>query len=103
MFQSIAATISSLFKGNKAELERHFVVQLADGGSTWTMSLTPRDSTISSVLTAIEIGGALSGRDCSFDTMTITEQGGSVIVYTFTDKVYKETLSNDEKAYFTVQ
>ena len=49
---------------------------------------------------AMEFAVLLEGSEAAIFT---AKQGGSVIVYTFTDKVYKETLSNDEKAYFTVQ
>ncbi len=103
VFQSIASTISALFKGNKADLERNFIVSVSDSGSTWKMNLVPRDSTISMVLASIELGGEIISGDCSFDTMKIAESGDSTIVYSFIDKVYKEKLTDEEKAYFSVQ
>lgn len=143
-FKSIAATLSALFSGDRAALEDNFQVSFSPAGSSWTMTLLPKDRSVASVMTTIIMegtqglpggntasgspdktasGGGVQGGTSqtggtqkesggttgktqnageSFLTaLSIDEAGGGRITYRFTDQQHRDSLTADEKAYFT--
>lgn len=101
VFQSVAATISSLFSGDRAVLENHFSVKsFSSDSSKWSMALTPKDATIASAIREISLSGNTRGGKSTLDEMFITQGEGENTRYTFKNQVYKQELSSDEKAFF---
>lgn len=157
-FKSIAATLSALFSGDRAALEDNFQVSFSSAGSSWTMTLLPRDRSVASVMTTIIMegtqgatggnvpdktapgngksgdatagtaatggnvpdktapGGSKSGgtpagtaatggtqnpAEAFLTALSIDEAGGGRITYRFSDQEHRDTLTPDEKAYFT--
>ena len=117
-FKSIAATLSALFSGDRADLEDNFQVSFSPAGSSWTMTLLPRDRSVASVMTTIimegtqgvpdktapggsKSGGTQSAAEAFLTALSIDEAGGGRITYRFSDQEHRDTLTPDEKAYFT--
>ena len=144
-FKSIAATLSALFSGDRAALEDNFQVSFSPAGSSWTMTLLPKDRSVASVMTTIIMegtqgapagtaatggnvpdktapGGGKSGGtpaetaatdgnaphttapdagEAFLTALSIDEAGGGRITYRFSDQEHRDTLTPDEKAYFT--
>ncbi|MBQ3687077.1 MAG: outer membrane lipoprotein carrier protein LolA [Treponema sp.] len=144
-FRSIAATLSALFSGDRAALEDNFQVSFSPAGSSWTMTLLPKDRSVASVMTTIIMegtqgtpagtaatggnaphktatGGGKSGGtpaetaatdgnaphttapdagEAFLTALSIDEAGGGRITYRFSDQEHRDTLTPDEKAYFT--
>lgn len=113
-FKSIAATLSALFSGDRAALEDNFQVSFSPAGSSWTMTLLPRDRSVASVMTTIIMegtqgtpagtaatGGTQSAADAFLTALSIDEAGGGRITYRFSDQEHRDSLTPDEKAYFT--
>lgn len=103
LFLGIARSVSSLFSGNRADLERYFDVDFVATEEQWTMALTPKDKTIASVIKAICVTGSGTEKDASFESLKIEELDKSSILYTFTNQAYKEQLSDEEKSYFSTE
>lgn len=123
-FKSIAATLSALFSGDRAALEDNFQVSFSPAGSIWTMTLLPRDRSVASVMTTIimegtqgtpagtaatggnapgggKSGGTQNPAEAFLTALSIDEAGGGRITYRFSDQEHRDTLTADEKAYFT--
>lgn len=103
IFKSIAQTVTALFSGDKAALEKNFTVSFSSTANTWTMSLTPKDKTIAAVMKIITLSGSGNAASSSFDSLAVEQQDGSSVTYTFTEQQYKEVLSNEEKAFFAAK
>lgn len=109
-FKSIAATLSALFSGDRAALEDNFQVSFSPAGSSWTMTLLPKDRSVASVMTTIIMEGTQGATQDSspqnageafLTALSIDEAGGGRITYQFSDQEHRDTLTPDEKAYFT--
>ena len=101
VFKSVAATLTALFSGNRSELEKHFEIKdFSANASTWKVSLTPKDKTIAQALTKIDMSGAANGKKSSLDTMVVSQSDASTTKYDLLNQIYKEELSNEEKAFF---
>ncbi len=132
-FKSIAATLSALFSGDRATLEDNFQVSFSPAGSSWTMTLLPKDRSVASVMTTIIMegtqgatggnvpdktapgggksggtpagtaatGGTQNAAEAFLTALSIDEAGGGRITYRFSDQEHRDTLTADEKAYFT--
>lgn len=138
-FKSIAATLSALFSGDRAALEDNFQVSFSSAGSSWTMTLLPKDRSVASMMTTIIMegtqgapagtaatggnvpdkiapgggksggtpagtaatGGTQSAGEAFLTALSIDEAGGGRITYRFSDQEHRDTLTPDEKAYFT--
>lgn len=100
-FKSAAATLSSLFAGDKSALEKMFVIKSFEAdAASWKMNLTPKDQTISQALKEISLSGKVSGKTTSLDGIKITQNETDSITYTLANQTYKQELSSDEKALF---
>ena len=101
-FRSIAATLSSLFSGDRDALEESFHVAFSSSGGSWTMTLRPKDSGIAAVMPRIIMEGRLAqeGGESFLNGLTIEEDGGGRISYSFFDQEHRDSLTDHEKAYF---
>lgn len=128
-FKSIAATLSALFSGDRAALEDNFQVSFSSAGSSWTMTLLPKDRSVASVMTTIimegtqgapagtaapggnapdktapgggKSGGTQNAAEAFLTALSIDEAGGGRITYRFSEQEHRDSLTPDEKAYFT--
>lgn len=101
IFKSVAATISSLFTGNKAALETYFTISnFSSDSSSWKMDLLPKDKTISSAINQIELSGAIQNQKASLDSMKILQSGESSTSYALSNQKYYQELSDDQKKFF---
>ncbi|MBQ2314644.1 MAG: outer membrane lipoprotein carrier protein LolA [Treponema sp.] len=100
-FANVAGTLSSLFSGDKKSLENNFSVDFLSNASSWKMQLVPKDKTIAMTLSAVMLNGRCTSEGGTIlDSMTITEQNGDCVSYTFRNQEYKDVLSDAEKSYF---
>ena len=100
IFANISDTLSSVFSGNVDALKKNFeceLIQEADAG--WKILLTPKDSTIASVMKAMVLAGA--GADLS--SLEMSEASENTIRYEFKNQKYPEELSADEKQIFVIE
>lgn len=102
MFESIASSLTAIFSGDVNKLKEGFNIAFKKtSATTWDIVLTPKDSTISSVMTSLVLKGSSTTSDSVLEKMIIMESGDSAVTYTFNNQKYKKELTGDEKAYFT--
>lgn len=100
IFANISDTLSSVFSGNVDALKKNFeceLIQEADTG--WKILLTPKDSTIASVMKSMVLAGA--GADLI--SLEMSEASENTIRYEFKNQKYPEELSADEKQIFVIE
>lgn len=103
-FASIASTISAVFSNDLTLLKQNFEIGFTDNGNnTWEMKLTPKDSTISSVMQYLIVSGKTSGTTSSLDSIVMQESSDNKIRYNFTNQSYPKELSTDEKVLFGIK
>ena len=104
IFANISGTLSSVFSGNAEELKKNFNCKFeegADGG--WKVYLTPKDSTIASVMKALLLSGSWDSGSTGGAVLTsleMTEMSENTILYEFANQKYPKELSADEKQNF---
>ena len=103
IFSNISETLSSVFSGDAAALKKNFSCDFSmkDKGE-WTLLLTPKDSTIASVMKTLELSGT-SGLETAMTKLVMSEASGNSITYEFINQKYPEELSADEKQNFVVE
>ena len=107
IFANISATLSSVFSGNAEELKKNFNCKFeegADGG--WKVYLTPKDSTIASVMKALLLSGSWDSGSTGGAVLTsleMTEMSENTILYEFANQKYPKELSADEKENFVTE
>lgn len=100
-FASVASTISAVFSNDLSLLKQNFDVSFKDSGNgTWEMKLIPKDSTITSVMQSLVVGGNYSAGSSSLDSIIMYETSDNKITYNFTNQTYPKELTTDEKALF---
>ncbi len=103
IFSNISETLSSVFSGNVEALKKNFICEFSDKENNgWTLVLTPKDSTIASVMKTLELSG-LTKPETSMTCLVMTEASGNTITYEFTNQKYPKELSTDEKQNFVVE
>ncbi len=101
VFKSVAEAISSLFAGNKSQLEAFFTIKMFESAdSGWKMILEPKDSTIRAALNTITLGGSIDGNICSMDKMVIVQSPSESVTYIFSEQVYSQELTDEQKKLF---
>ena len=102
IFQNISETLSSVFSGDAAELKKNFNCKFEMKGSgNWIMNLEPKDSTIASMMSALELSGIWSAaNNAEMTSLVMTEASGNTITYEFTNQNYPKELSKDERQNF---
>jgi outer membrane lipoprotein-sorting protein len=104
IFANISGTLSSVFSGNAEELKKNFNCKFeegADGG--WKVYLTPKDSTIASVMKSLVLAGTFeegSAAGALLTSLEMTEMSENTILYEFANQKYPKELSADEKQNF---
>lgn len=107
IFANISGTLSSVFSGNAEELKKNFNCKFeegADGG--WRVYLTPKDSTIASVMKALLLSGSWDSGSTGGAVLTsleMTEMSENTILYEFANQKYPKELSADEKENFVTE
>jgi outer membrane lipoprotein-sorting protein len=100
IFANISETLSSVFSGNVDALKKNFECELIqEADSSWKILLTPKDSTIASVMKSMVLAG--TGADLS--SLEMAETSENTIRYEFKNQKYPEDLSADEKQIFVIE
>lgn len=100
IFANISETLSSVFSGNVDALKKNFECELVqESDKSWKILLTPKDSTIASVMKSMVLAGA--GADLS--SLEMSEMSENTIRYEFKNQKYPEELSADEKQIFVIE
>lgn len=94
-FEQVSSLMTSLFNGNADELSKNFEIEFIGSVGNWNVSLTPRDSSIKSFITNIEMAGR-----ATIDTMVLHEAGGDFTKYEFSNQSFAESLTDEERAAF---
>jgi len=101
-FTSLADTISAVFTGNSRILTEKFDNYFTENrqNGTWTVGLIPKDNAVRIFAEKI----VLSGRNnpVVITTIEIHSQNGDVIRYTLQNHRFPASLTNDEKALFSL-
>ena len=106
IFANISETLSSVFSGNAAELKKLFTYDFTeDKNGLWSLLLTPKDSTIASVMKNLVLSGQCNVKEGTavLDSLEMAETSGNSILYEFSNQKYPEVLSDAEKANFIVE
>ncbi len=103
IFSNISDTLSSVFSGDAAALKKNFICDFsskADG--SWSVKLSPKDSTIASVMKSLELSG-VSQPETAMTSLLMTEASDNTITYEFLNQKYPKELSADEKQNFIIE
>ncbi len=106
IFSNISGTLSSVFSGNANELKKNFICDFSeDGKDGWKVSLTPKDSTIASVMNILVLSGKcdIKAGTAVLEKLEMAETSGNSILYEFVNQKYPEELSNEEKQNFVIE
>jgi len=103
IFSNISETLSSVFSGDAAGLKKNFKCdfKVKENGD-WTLTLTPKDSTIASVMNTLELFGTTKPQT-AMTSLLMSEASGNSITYEFINQKYPEELSADEKQNFVIE
>ncbi|MCR4578933.1 MAG: outer-membrane lipoprotein carrier protein LolA [Treponema sp.] len=103
IFSNISGTLSSVFSGNVDGLKKNFECTFTDMGSgKWTLFLSPKDSTIASVMKSLQLSGSFNNMEAELESLEMAEASGNTIKYEFTNQKYPKELSADEKQNFII-
>ena len=103
IFSNISDTLSSVFSGDAAALKKNFKCEFEMKKSgEWLITLTPKDSTISSVMKKLELSGTTEP-ETAMTSLVMTEASDNTITYEFLNQNYPKELSADEKQLFIVE
>ena len=114
IFSNISETLSCVFSGDAAALKKNFTCDFSSqpagtsnatsaSSGAWTLHLTPKDSTIASVMTSLELSGTYSQNQAEMTKLVMTEASENSIIYEFTNQKYPKELSADEKQNFVLE
>lgn len=94
IFENISSTLSSVFSGNSDELNKNFETKFNIADGKWNVELTPKDSTIASVMKLLILSGSMTAKtDVSMDKLEILETSSNTITYEFSNQEYPKELS----------
>ncbi len=103
IFQNIAQTLSSVFAGNSAILEKNFDVDFKEvEAGKWIVVLTPKDTTIGSIMKTLTLEGSISSANVILSSLELAEASNNKIRYEFSNQIYPKELTTDEKAFFVI-
>lgn len=94
-FEEFSTVFSSLFDGNYENIEKNFDIDFSGNINSWKVVLTPKAEILKKTIATIELGG-----DTLIKNLTTNEVSGDFSKYTFSNHIFAETLSADEKAFF---
>jgi len=105
IFSNISNTLSSVFSGKVSELKKNFTCEFSEEpAGNWRIFLTPKDSTIASVMKKLVLSGQydLETGAAELESLEMAEASGNSILYEFSNQKYPEELSQDEKQNFII-
>ena len=103
IFANISETLSSVFSGDAAALKKNFTCDFSmKKNGEWTLLLTPKDSTIASVMKTLELSG-ITEPQAAMTMLIMSEASGNSITYEFINQKYPEELTADEKQNFVIE
>ena len=94
-FRQFATILSSVFEGDARGLTENFDVEFIGSLTGWNINLIPKNSTVRSVISEIEMVG-----NDSIDGMVLHEANGDFIRYEFFNQTYPDALTSEEKSFF---
>ena len=106
IFANVSDTLSSVFSGDIAKLQKNFNCDFKKGeGDKWSVTLSPKDATISSVMKTLVLSGSYNEKADTAELLSLemTEASGNTILYDFTNQKYPKELSKDEKQNFVIE
>ena len=105
VFANISETLSSVFSGDVKALKKNFNCRLiTEKNGEWSIELTPKDSTIASVMKLLVLSGIWSkANEAEMTSLVMTEASENTISYEFTNQKYPEELTADEKQNFAIE
>lgn len=104
IFQNIAQILSSVFSGDSDGLKNNFIIDFQEkNDKEWQVVLTPKDSTISSIMETLTLGGAVNLNNVVLNYLEISEKSNNKILYEFTNHKFPKELTTDEKENFKVK
>lgn len=104
MFESISSSLSAVFTGDEQVLKENFETEVKEEESAnWTLILTPKDSTINSVINKLEMRGTSINNQVVMNSLEISEGSSNKIRYEFSNQEYPKELTQDEKSNFIVE
>lgn len=105
IFANISGTLSSVFSGNVDELKKNFECKFEEVNGVWKIFLSPKDSTIASVMNSLVLSGNYdsSSGAAVLASLEMAETSDNTITYEFTNQKYPKELSADEKQIFIVE
>lgn len=106
IFANISETLSSVFSGNAEQLKKNFKCDFSEADANgWKLVLTPKDSTIASVMSTLTLSGEYNKKtdEAALSALLMTEASDNTILYEFTNQNYSKDLSQDEKKYFAAE
>lgn len=102
-FSSIANTLLAIFSCDLTLLNESFTVDFTDNkNGTYAMLLSPKKSSIASVMKSILIEGKCTS-EATMESITITELSENTINYIFSEQKYPKELSADDKNFFRIR
>lgn len=99
IFGTVASAMVAIFSGDSSQIEKYFNITIEDSNE-WTITLQPKDATISSSLSQVVISGDYASSKAQLKTIIIKQSESDYTKYMLKNLNYKETLSNEEQAYF---
>lgn len=103
IFKNISDCLSSVFAGNADNLEKNFFTEFEQNSDgEWKLILSPKDSTISTVMQQLEMKGTVSLSVIKMDSLEMIETSSNKIKYEFTSQKYPQELTADEKSNFEI-
>ncbi len=102
IFKTVAASLSAIFSGNQAGIEEHFSIKsFSSNKNSWNLVLSPKDSTVASAISKIELSGISESektKKATLESLKIVQGDSNVTTYTLLNQTYKQELSSDEKS-----
>lgn len=94
-FTSISSTIVSLFSNDLSVLKDKFALSFTEkDAQTWNLELTPKDSSIASVISMLILEGTCKNSVCTLDSLAMIEKTGGKITYLFANQTYSEAITD---------
>ncbi len=97
-FEEFSEILSSVFDGNYENLEKNFEINFSRNGQIWSAVLVPKSDVLKKFTKNIEMAG-----DSALKSVILNENTGDFLKYEFSNQVYEDSLTADEKALFTEQ
>ena len=97
-FEQISALMASLFSGDSDSLDNNFQIEFIGSPQEWNINLVPRDLSVKNFIESIEMTGR-----AAIDMMILHEPSGDFTKYEFTNQIFADSLTNEEKSFFSAE